>query len=142
MHGFQGTEVACWGRVWSAYAAALPAGLAGPAVQALAEWVRAVHMRSARRIEVAPLDCATFCRDECMAISIIAAAQNETCPAMRACAFTLLGSSDIDPVIAPATRFAGTLHAAGCTLTPDAIAPALSQASPDRETHSQASARH
>ncbi len=41
---------------------------------------------------------------------MIAACQHHACPAMRACAFALLGCSMIDEVVEGAESFARTLH--------------------------------
>ena len=60
--------------------------------------------------ETSAIDCARFCRDECVAISMIAACQHHACPAMRACAFALLGCSMIDEVVDVAESFAETMR--------------------------------
>ena len=57
-------------------------------------------------------DCDGFCRDECVAIAMIAACQHNACPAMRACAFALLGCSMIDEVVQGAESFAETMRGA------------------------------
>lgn len=124
--GYLNNDVGCWTGVWSLYATRLELCAAKPVVAALSVWVRDIHVGACRKIQVSAPSCATYCRDECMAISIIAAAQNDTCPAMRACAFALLGTSNIDPVINSAERYARTLSQAGLTIEPAAIAPAVS----------------
>ena len=53
-----------------------------------------------------------------MAISMIAACQHEACPAMRACAFALLGCSMIDEVVTVAEDFAATMRKADQVLSP------------------------
>lgn len=133
LNGYRDAQIQCWASVWSAYASKLPPETAETVVNALAAWVRSVHEAARRDIEVCETGCETFCQDECIAISIIAAAQNDTCPAMRACAFALLGTSDIDPVIASAEAFAQQLRAAGKNLSPHAIASVLSAAPPAPE---------
>lgn len=56
-----------------------------------------------------------------MAISMIAASQHSVCPAMRACAFTLLGTSEIDGVVDAAANFGDILLTSGQQLCDSAI---------------------
>ena len=49
---------------------------------------------------------------------MIAACQHHACPAMRACAFTLLGCSMIEEVVEGAESFAGALREANQVLSP------------------------
>ena len=91
---------------------------AGPAVaehllDGICRFADAVHRSAGRKIQTLPPGCPGFCRDECLAISIIAACQHGACPALRACAFALLESNVIDPTIEEATQFARDLTAAG-----------------------------
>jgi hypothetical protein len=71
-----------------------------------------------RRIEVYPAQCRRFCRDECLAISMVAACQHSSCPAFRACAVALLGSDEVDEAIEGADNFARCLRDAGQVLSP------------------------
>ena len=101
--GYDTGDIACWETGWNAYARVLGAERAKRAVTELACWVRAVRTSASRKIEYYPFGCAGFCRDECMAISLIAASQHHRCPAMRACALALTGSSLVEPVSTPPT---------------------------------------
>ena len=74
--------------------------------------------RPARTARRPPVDCDRFCRDECVAIAMIAACQHNACPAMRACAFALLGCSMIDEVVEGAENFAATMRGADQVLSP------------------------
>jgi hypothetical protein len=56
-----------------------------------------------------------------MAISMVAASQHSECPAMRSCAFALLGSSDIDGVVESATEFGNVLRDFGHVLSDQSI---------------------
>jgi hypothetical protein len=63
-----------------------------------------------RGLEVFPEASLGFCRDECLAVAMIAACQHHICPAMRACAFALIeSSSSVDRVIDTAQEFAEEL---------------------------------
>jgi hypothetical protein len=120
--GYDTGDIACWETGWNAYSRALGAERAKRAVTELACWVRAVRASASRKIEYSPFGCARFCRDECMAISLIAASQHHRCPAMWACALALTGSSLVDPVIDAAIAFADALEEADQLLSPEAVA--------------------
>lgn len=116
--GFRTGDIGCWEKAWSAYSAALGANAARDAVTELSCWVRAISHHAQRDLETAPFECDRFCRDECVAIAMIAASQHNVCPAMRACAFSLLGCSMIDAVVQGADRFAATMRGADQILSP------------------------
>ena len=116
--GYHTGDIGCWERVWRIYSDALGDGDAGLAVGELSAWARAVMAAARRRVEVASGDGCRFCRDECLAISMVAASQANTCPAMRACAFALIESSLIDEVLHYTESFALTLRAADQIVSP------------------------
>lgn len=102
--------------VFDKYRGTLGADGAQRALDKLAAWVRVINRTAARPIDVRPMSCARFCQDECMAVAIVAAAQHDTCPAMRACAFTLLGTSEVNAMLGCAEAFAGILKSEGVCL--------------------------
>ncbi len=120
--GYDTGDIACWENGWNEYSRALGTERAKRAVTELACWVRAVRASAARKIEYYPFGCAGFCADECMAISLIAASQNQRCPAMQACALALTGTDLVAPVIDAANAFADALEEADQRLSPDAVA--------------------
>ncbi len=106
------------------------AGVAGPAradglVTALGRFVESVDRAAARPIEVLPKGCPGLCRDECLAVSIVAASQLGACPALKACVFALLDNGDVEACIRSAETFGAALTDAGQTLPPDAVCNAL-----------------
>jgi len=112
LKGFRTGDISCWEKAWSAYSNVLGAAAAKGAVTDLSCWVRAINRHARRDLETAAVDCERFCRDECIAIEMIAACQHNACPAMRACAFALLGCSLIDEVVEGAETFAATMRGA------------------------------
>jgi len=118
LNGFRTGDISCWERAWCAYSSAMGAAAAKSAVGDLSCWVRAINNHTQRDLETSATDCAQFCRDECVAISMIAACQHHACPAMRACAFALLGCSMIDEVVDVAESFAETMRGADQVLAP------------------------
>ena len=118
LEGYKTGDIACWEKVWCAYSSALGTEPAKEAVCRLSGWVRAINVHAHRVLETSSGDCTAFCRDECVAISMIAACQHEACPAMRACAFALLGCSMIDEVVTVAEDFAASMRRADQVLSP------------------------
>ncbi len=121
MLGRKSGDVACWERTWNLYSGVFGLCGARQAVGTLSCWVSALNQTAAREIEVFPEACSGFCRDECIAVSMIAACQHNTCPAMRACAFALVESSLIDRVVGEAQAFADTLASLEQRLSPRSI---------------------
>ena len=109
MLGRKSGDIREWERAWSLYSNSF--GLCGArrALGSLSCWVNTLHQCTQREIEVLNAECPRLCRDECIAVSMIAACQHDTCPALRACAFALVESSMIDRVVHDAQVFADTL---------------------------------
>lgn len=128
--GFRTGDISCWERAWSAYAQALGPDSAKGAITDLSCWVRAISRHARRDLETAAVDCDRFCRDECVAIAMISACQHNACPAMRACAFSLLGCSMIDEVVQGAENFASTMREAEQVLLPSFAPSAALMAMP------------
>ncbi len=116
--GYQNSDVGCWEEVWRLYSNLLGPKHAETAVSSLASWSKAVAVSSRSPISVRPLSAFGFCRDECLAISMIAACQHNTCPAMRACAFALIENSMVDEVLHHAGTYALTLRSVEHVVSP------------------------
>jgi len=123
--GYQTGDITCWEEAWTIYSSALGPQRARPIVTDLACWVRAIKSASCRSIEVYPGQCAGFCRDECMAIAMVAASQHGACPALRACAFALLENSAIDDVVEGAECLGAHLKSCDKILSPTSICEAV-----------------
>jgi hypothetical protein len=120
--GYDTGDIACWETGWNEFSRHLGTERAKRAVTELACWVRTIRGCACRPIEYFPFGCSAFCRDERYAISLIAASQHQHCPAMRACAFALTGSSFIDPVMEAASSFAHAMQDADQLLSPGMVA--------------------
>jgi len=116
--GYQTGDIACWEKAWTIYSNALGPKQAKPALTDLACWVRAIRKLSCRDIEIYPGQCSRFCRDECMAIAMVAASQHDACPALRACAWALLDNSAVDEVVEGAECLAARLKKCDQMLSP------------------------
>jgi hypothetical protein len=121
LSGFQTSDIGCWELAWDEMSRAVGPRAAKPLMSDLASWVRAVQDAAERRIEVSPSGCRRFCRDECLAISMVAACQHSSCPAFRACAVALLGSNEIEEAIDCADGFARRLREANQMLSPGSV---------------------
>ncbi len=119
--GYQTSDIGCWEVAWHEFSAAVGPRAAKPLMTELACWVRAVQDSAERKIEVYPAQCRRFCRDECLAISMVAACQHCACPAFRACAVALLGSDEIDEAMEGAEEFALRLREADQLLSPGTV---------------------
>jgi hypothetical protein len=131
--GYVTGDIACWEHAWTTYANVLGPADAKRALGDLSCWVRSIKGRAQRRIETYPPGCRGFCRDECVAISMIASCQHRACPALRACAFALLGCPLIDDVVEGAECFAATLSSVSQVLSPASICSVAHLAPPPSE---------
>lgn len=128
--GHQNGQMTCWEDVWNLYARELGPEGARPAIRDLSCWVRAVSGHAKRPITICPAQCDRFAYDECLAVSMIAAAQHE-CPAIKACAYALVGAQPFDEVIASASRFAACLRENGVLLSRGPVVEPLADTSGD-----------
>lgn len=122
--GYQNGQLTCWEDAWNVYARELGPGAARPVIRDLSCWVRAVSGQAQRPIGLCPAGCERFAHDECLAVSMIAAAQHD-CPAVKACAYALLGAQPLDEVLASASRFAASLRENHVLLGPSPIVDPL-----------------
>ncbi len=127
LSGYQRGKIECWEQCWSHYRRELGASAARKAVTDLAAWVNMVRVHTLREIQLLPPQCPSFCRDECLAVSLIAASQHDACPALQACAYALMGAEDIEPVLKTARDFARTLETAKIVLGRDLVSDAAAQ---------------
>ena len=121
LSGFETGDIASWEATWNAYEETLGTDATKPVILALSQFVRAVMTNANRDIEIYPAQCRGFCRDECLAISVIAGCQHGQRSALCACATALIGSSDIGDIITRAQDFAFGLKAAGQVLSPSSV---------------------
>lgn len=122
--GFESGDIAAWEDAWNAYETAAGREHARRLVLALSNFVRAVKSAAARDIEIYPANCRGFCRDECLAISVIAACQHDKRLALCTCTAALIGADDIGDTLSAAQEFAAVMTAAGQHLSPSSVCAA------------------
>jgi hypothetical protein len=97
--GFRTGDLAHWERAFEMAQHSLGPLAAREVCRDFSQWVRILSERSHRELEVLKKDSPCFCRDECVAMALVAAHQHKACPALQACAMTLLDCqprSDLD----------------------------------------------
>lgn len=132
--GYQTGDIGSWERVWRIYTDALGAKGARLAVSELSAWARSVMAASRRPLRVGASETCPFRRDECLAISMIAACQHDTCPAMRACAFALIDNSLVDEVLHCTESYATMMRCMDQVVSPGWIVNANALIGPDAGT--------
>ena len=130
MAAYRTPDDACCRSALHLYAADIGEEAAKTIMPELCVWVHAIHAAAAREIEIYPQACAGFCRDECLAISMIAACQCDNASSVRACAFALTGIGTVDEVVETAGRFGRALHRSGIVFGDASIALAVPATGP------------
>lgn len=121
LSGYHNRTIASWETCWTHYCRALGSHNARAAMTDLSNWVDSVRCHALRDIELCAYECPSFCEDEKLAISLIAASAHGGCPALRACAAALLGTERVEPVLKTAAHFAITLETSGVTFGPASL---------------------
>jgi len=132
MRGCESGDLSSLELCWNQFATALGATGAKKAVTDLSGWVKSMRSAAGRKVQTLPAHCPGFCRDECLAISMIAAGQNDVCPAMRACAFALLETNQLDETMETGLKLSGTLRDEGILLTPQDVVNATALMGEDK----------
>ena len=114
-------DISCWQKGWERYAEALGAERAKTVFMELGCLARLIQSNSGRKIEFESFDCPDFCRDECLAVAMIAASQHDQCPALESCARALSGKSGMTAIMTGATQLARTLQNADILLGRDLV---------------------
>jgi hypothetical protein len=76
MAGYNFGDIDCWETAWRGYCLELGTSDARRLMGELQYWVRCLRAESLRALDVFPHGCRHVCRDECMALSLIAALQD------------------------------------------------------------------
>lgn len=109
MLGLSTSDIGLWERTWSLYSGLFGATGAREAVGCLSKLVGAVDACACRDVEVFPECCRSFCRDECVAVSLIAACQHDAAAAARVSAYALIETSTVEQVLENGQALAASL---------------------------------
>jgi len=121
LKGIDTGDISCWQKGWERYAEALGHERAKTVFTELGCLARLIQSSSTRKIECESFECPDFCRDECLAVAMIAASQHDHCPALESCARALAGKTDNKALMAGATQLGHTLQNAGVLLGMDLV---------------------
>jgi hypothetical protein len=110
--------------LWQEIANQIGSDRASPIASDVTCFARAIDKSACRPLEILPPGCPGFCRDECLVISMVAASQHGSCPALRSCAYALLHSVMLDEPIRTAEVLGHHLRCVGHILSPNAICEA------------------
>lgn len=119
--GFRTGELAHWERAFSLAEETIGLNAARGVCRDFSQWVRLLSEHSHRDLHVLEPTSRCFCRDECIAMALVAAHQHQACPALRACAMTLLHCEPRDELNALTDALANGLAAAGQLVSPGAM---------------------
>jgi hypothetical protein len=93
MAGYEFGDIECWETGWRYYVGEIGSDEARPLMGELQFWVRSVRGESRRRIACFPHGCQNVCHDECMALSLISALQDNRRDLALVSASHLLGAA-------------------------------------------------
>lgn len=116
--GFSLQDPTYWGRAWNVYRGVFKPDVAEMNFRALEAWARAINVNANRPLSCHGHSCPKHSADERLAISLVAAAQEGACPALKACAFALLDNGQVEPVVQRSFEFGLQLAATGVPLDP------------------------
>jgi hypothetical protein len=122
--GLSSGDIQRWEEAWNTFSGALGPDRAKDLLLDLSHFVRAVKANAHRDIQISPTGAGCFCRDECLAISIIAATQHGDRSTLKASACALIGCDDIGDTISGAQVLANGLRSAKQLLRQESICPA------------------
>ena len=125
MTAYTSRDASCCQRAQASYATEVGADAAKAITPPLCGWVHTIHSMATREIEIYPQCSTGFCRDECLAISMIAACQRDAAPAVRACAFALTGVGAINRIVETAGELGQALGRCGIVFGEASIAQAV-----------------
>jgi len=119
--GLRTGELVHWERAFALAEDTIGLDAARGVCRDFSQWVRLLSERSRRDLHVLSPTSICFCRDECLAMALIAAHQHKACPALQACAMTLLDCKPDRELEALSVSLADGLSAADRVLSPSAI---------------------
>ncbi|CAN5338485.1 hypothetical protein BH10PSE7_BH10PSE7_16730 [soil metagenome] len=114
--GYDFGDIECWETAWRSYRDELGTVHARQLIGELQFWVRTIRAEAVRPLTVYPYGCTHVCRDECMALSLIAALQDRDTSTAFMAAYYLSGGAARDAaveLVASGEAFAALLFTAG-----------------------------
>jgi hypothetical protein len=113
MGGYDTGHVECWEQAWDLYSEELGSTAAGPVLLAMADWVRNLRRSTARPMAFFPYNSCHLCRDECLAIAMVAASQHHDSDIAGRAAMALTSAEGLGDCHGACARFAAALDQSG-----------------------------
>jgi hypothetical protein len=118
MAGYASGDLGHWEEAWNLHAASLGVQAARQLVDKLARFVRTVRDWSLCPIACFPGGCRHVCRQECFALAMVAASQNDDLAALETSMRYLLDPEGHAEAMLPALAYAETMRASDLLLMP------------------------
>jgi hypothetical protein len=118
LNGYITGSVDCWELGWDLYAREVGPRDARRLLGDLSFWVRETRRAAGRPLACFPYACQCLCRDECLALALVAARQNGDADTARLAARHLAPDGEPEPAEAAAGTFAAALDAVHQRLLP------------------------
>ncbi|WP_181708437.1 hypothetical protein [Chthonobacter rhizosphaerae] len=118
LNGYATGSIDCWELGWALYARELGPRDARRLLAELSFWVRETRDAASRPLGCFPYGSCWLCRDECLALSLVAAAQHGDRDALRAAAGHLADGGPTEPLEGAAAAFAEALQSVHQQLLP------------------------
>jgi hypothetical protein len=118
MAGYATGDIACWDIAWEALAREMPADNAKPLFGEFHHFTRTLRETAPAGINWRPAACRALCRDECLILAMVDAAQRNDGAQLLKAASHLLGSEDLDPALDAAVALGRALARAGLFIAP------------------------
>lgn len=118
LNGYLTGSIDCWELGWSLFSREIGSRDARRLFGDLSYWVRETRFAAERPLACFPYGCQCLCRDECLALSVVASAQNGASDVCRFAATQLVGEQAAEPAEKAALVFAEALDAVHQRLLP------------------------
>jgi hypothetical protein len=116
MAAYELGDGACWEEIWHSFTHELGSRAARRTVGEVQYWVRTLRANSERPLAFFPNRSLQLCEDECIALSLVAAAQTGDCEAGCLAAGMLIGTEEalrVNDVWQASSHLATALHCSG-----------------------------
>ncbi|MCT8268044.1 MULTISPECIES: hypothetical protein [Afifella] len=111
--GYQTGDIEHWSEAWNLFSEKFGHGPARHSVTQLAHWVRSVFLWRTDPIQCFSSGCPHICRDECLAVAMIAACQHRDGSCLDYCLERFCGFADHREPLEAALGFASALDSHG-----------------------------
>ncbi|WP_181704281.1 hypothetical protein [Chthonobacter albigriseus] len=109
LNGYSTGSIDCWELGWELFAREIGPRDARRLLGELSWWVREIRRAAGKPLACFPYGCQCICRDECLALTLVAAAQNGDADTIAGAARHLVGEEATDTALAATRGFGEAL---------------------------------